>query len=474
MLDLTESGASQTLVTRHPTRSRPTNRTDRSPVGLTYSRRGRGHRCRREGRRAHQVARPVHVPARGRGRRRRLRWPLRPRSAPALRSRCSSSPPTASARSPTIARMMERYDTIGLDVVAMSVDDIAVQGAEPLSFLDYLSVGKVVPETVEEIVSGVAEGCRQAGAALSGGEISEHPDLMEPGEFDLVGFAVGVVERAEILPRGVRRRVTRSSASGARVFAATATRSPGARCSNDAVARSTSPAWDGASPLTRRGAAHPERHLRTRSMAELRRARRRCTGSRTSPAAASPATWCGRCLITATAVVHRGTWDEPRIFTEIQAAGDVSDDEMEQVFNLGLGMLAVVPTGEVLARWTPCTERGSGRVDGRRDRRRATEACTSTGASRASESSARLLEPPGRHPRAPSARGTRHVARVAPPRRPDPVRQVPLRELRVADPGPAVAPGALDDAAVPRLRAPRSENSAFLPVGDRSVTGPAS
>ena len=68
-----------------------------------------------------------------------------------------------------IARMMGRYDTIGLDVVAMSVDDIAVQGAEPLSFLDYLSVGKVIPETVEEIVGGVAEGCRQAGCAAERG-----------------------------------------------------------------------------------------------------------------------------------------------------------------------------------------------------------------------------------------------------------------------------------------------------------------
>ena len=88
----------------------------------------------------------------------------------------------------------------------MSVDDIAAQGAEPLFFLDYVSVGELVPETIDEIVAGVAEGCRQSGCALIGGEMSEHPDAMEPGEFDLVGFAVGVVERAEVLPRGVRRR----------------------------------------------------------------------------------------------------------------------------------------------------------------------------------------------------------------------------------------------------------------------------
>ncbi len=127
----------------------------------------------------------------------------------------------------------------------MSVDDIAVQGAEPLLFLDYLSVGKVVPETVDEIVSGVAEGCRQAGCALSGGEISEHPDLMEPGEFDLVGFAVGVVERAELLPHGVR--------AGDQIIGMA---SPGLRCNGYSLARRAlldrrgraldEPAWDGA------------------------------------------------------------------------------------------------------------------------------------------------------------------------------------------------------------------------------------
>ena len=102
-----------------------------------------------------------------------------------------------------IARLMGKYDTIGIDLVAGSVDDIAVQGAEPLFFLDYISTGKLVEEIVADIVAGVAHGCRTAGCALLGGEMSEH-DIMEPGEFDLVGFAVGVVERARILPAGVR------------------------------------------------------------------------------------------------------------------------------------------------------------------------------------------------------------------------------------------------------------------------------
>ena len=148
-----------------------------------------------------------------------------------------------------IARLMNRYDTIGIDLVAMSVDDIAVQGAEPLFFLDYISIGKVVPEVIDEIVAGVARGCREAGCALLGGEMSEHPDLMEPGEFDLVGFADRRrrAHRASF-PRAFAR-ATRSSASRARVCAATATRSRVARCSTAPAAGSTS----------RRGAARTTR-----------------------------------------------------------------------------------------------------------------------------------------------------------------------------------------------------------------------
>ena len=145
-----------------------------------------------------------------------------------------------------IARLTGRYDTIGIDLVAMSVDDIAVQGAEPLFFLDYISIGKLVPEIVDDIVAGVAHGCVQAGCALLGGEMSEHPGLMEPGEFDLVGFAVGVVERSRVLPGGRAGRATSSSASPARGCAATATRSPRRALLDRAGRRLDEPAWKGA------------------------------------------------------------------------------------------------------------------------------------------------------------------------------------------------------------------------------------
>src|SRR5579871_1718229 len=89
-----------------------------------------------------------------------------------------------------IAQATGRFDTIGIDLVAMCVDDLVCQGAEPLFFLDFISVGSLDPDQVADLVAGVAEGCREAGAALLGGETAEHPGLMGPGEFDLVGFSV--------------------------------------------------------------------------------------------------------------------------------------------------------------------------------------------------------------------------------------------------------------------------------------------
>lgn len=98
-----------------------------------------------------------------------------------------------------LAFLMDKHDTVGIDCVAMCVNDVVCAGAEPLFFLDYIACGKNYPEKIAAIVKGVAEGCRQAGAALVGGETAEHPGLMPEDEYDLAGFAVGVAEEKELI-----------------------------------------------------------------------------------------------------------------------------------------------------------------------------------------------------------------------------------------------------------------------------------
>jgi len=237
-----------------------------------------------------------------------------------------------------IAAEVGRFDTIGLDVVAMSVDDIAAHGAEPLFFLDYISVGKLVPDHIDQIVKGVAQGCREAGCALLGGEMSEHPGVMAAGEFDLVGFAVGIVERANLLPHGVR--------AGDRIIGFA---SPGLRCNGYSLARSAfaragrtldKPAWRGARHSLGAELLRPS-VIYAPTVAQLRRhsevhALCHVTGG------GIPGNLERVLPHSCDAVILRGKWEEPRIFEVIQQVGGVSDEEMEHVFNLGVGMLAVV------------------------------------------------------------------------------------------------------------------------------------
>jgi phosphoribosylformylglycinamidine cyclo-ligase len=245
-----------------------------------------------------------------------------------------------------VAQLAGRHRTIGIDCVAMSVDDVAANGAEPLFFLDYISVGKLVPETIDEIVAGVAEGCRTAGCALLGGEMSEHGGVMEAGEFDLVGFAVGAVERSEVLPAGV------GPGDAIVGFA-----SGGLRCNGYSLARRAlleidgrdlnGPAWAGASHSLADELLRPS-VIYAPSMLELRRhvdvhAYAHVTGG--GIVANLARVLPDHC----DAVVRRDAWERPRIFAEVQAAGAVADAEMEQVFNLGLGMLAVVPADAIPA-----------------------------------------------------------------------------------------------------------------------------
>jgi phosphoribosylformylglycinamidine cyclo-ligase len=239
-----------------------------------------------------------------------------------------------------VARSLGKLDTIGIDLVAMCMDDLVCQGAEPLFFLDYISTGAVDPSQMADLVSGVAEGCRQVGAALLGGEMAEHAGVMEPGEFDLVGFAVGVVERDEALgPARVR--------VGDVIIGLL---SPGLRCNGYTLARRVlleraglaldGPAWPGASttladellrpsviytPAVRAAIAASDVH----TVAHITGGGIGGNAPRALPDGAR-------------AVLDRDTWAVPPIFAEIRRLGNVTDEEMARVFNLGLGMVVVV------------------------------------------------------------------------------------------------------------------------------------
>jgi phosphoribosylformylglycinamidine cyclo-ligase len=240
-----------------------------------------------------------------------------------------------------IAQATGRFDTIGVDLVAMCVDDLVCQGAEPLFFLDYIAVGRLDPDHIEQLVEGVAEGCRQAGCALIGGEMAEHPGAMEAGEFDLVGFAVGVVERDEL--------ITGAHIAPGDVLIGLP--SPGLRSNGYSLARRIlferaglsleDPAYPGAHHSLAEELLKPSvvyapaiaalgRAVDLRGVAHITGGGIPGNLNRVLPSRVD-------------AVVDRSSWEPPRVFGELQRLGDVSDDEMSKVFNLGIGMIAVVP-----------------------------------------------------------------------------------------------------------------------------------
>jgi phosphoribosylformylglycinamidine cyclo-ligase len=240
-----------------------------------------------------------------------------------------------------VAKATGRYTTIGIDLVAMCVDDIVCQGAEPLFFLDYIAVGHLDPDHIDQLVEGVAAGCRQAGCAILGGEMAEHPGAMDAGDFDLVGFAVGVVERDRV--------ITGEHVQPGDILIGLP--SPGLRSNGYSLARKVlldlggralhDPAWPGAAHTLADELLEPSVIYAPAIGALLRgvdvRAIAHITGgglpgnlARVLP---------GDC----DAVLRRGSWDVPPIFGEIQRLGMVDDDEMARVFNLGIGMVVVVP-----------------------------------------------------------------------------------------------------------------------------------
>jgi phosphoribosylformylglycinamidine cyclo-ligase len=244
-----------------------------------------------------------------------------------------------------IARDSGRYGTVGIDLVAMCVDDLVCAGAEPLFMLDYIATGKVDPDQVATVVAGVHEGCRQAGCVLIGGETAEHAGVMPRDELDLAGFAVGVVEEGTQLgPERVR--------AGDAVVGLP---SPGLRSNGYTLARHVllesaglelgDPAWTGAGhsvadELLRPSVIYTPAVLALRAaLGDALHACAHITGGGivgNLPRALPPDLG---------AVLERSAWQEPQVFKEIQRLGWVAQDEMDRVFNRGVGMALVLDAG---------------------------------------------------------------------------------------------------------------------------------
>ena len=256
-----------------------------------------------------------------------------------------------------IAFMMDRHHTVGIDLVAMCVNDIVVQGARPLFFLDYLATGKLDNRVAADVIRGIGEGCQQAKCVLIGGETAEMPDMYQHGEYDLAGFVVGIVDNAKIVD-GSEIRV------GHRMIgiASDGLHSNGYSLVRKICFERLNLTVD--SHVPELGELLGESLLRpTRIYSELIQGLVKdlpihglahITGGgisenilRVIPNACS-------------VVIDTSTWEVPPIFGFLQEAGKVADEEMRRTFNMGIGMIAVVPeerAQEILERLKAMDER---------------------------------------------------------------------------------------------------------------------
>jgi phosphoribosylformylglycinamidine cyclo-ligase len=242
-----------------------------------------------------------------------------------------------------VAKMAGKHDTIGIDCVAMCVNDIAAQGAEPLFFLDYIACGANDPALLEQVVAGVADGCVQAGCALVGGETAEMPGMYDPDEYDLAGFTVGVAEKQAIVDgsaiaqgdtliglasSGVHSNgfslVRKALFEQAGYSVDTKLDELDGKTLGDVLLIPTKIYVKALSPLFKAGLVKGVAHITGGGFIE--------NIPRMIPAGLA-------------ARIRLGSWDIPPIFDVIERAGDIGHEEMFNVFNMGIGMvLAVDPS----------------------------------------------------------------------------------------------------------------------------------
>lgn len=248
------------------------------------------------------------------------------------------------------------HDTVGIDLVAMCANDVLAQGAEPLFFLDYFATGKLEQGIAECVISGIAEGCKQAGCALIGGETAEMPGMYPPGHYDLAGFVVGAVERSDILPRLetmmagdvligiassgphsngyslIRKVVERTGLS----FEDAAPFSEGENL-GQALLTPTRLYSKAALPLIKSGLIKGLAHITGGGLTE--NVPRMC-----------PDTLAPR--------IDRSTWDVPPVFDWLQAEGRIAEDEMHRTFNMGIGLVFAVADADAEAVMAQLRELG--------------------------------------------------------------------------------------------------------------------
>ncbi len=247
-----------------------------------------------------------------------------------------------------LAQLLGKHDTVGIDLVAMCVNDILVTGAEPLFFLDYIAVGKLDAARTGQIVSGIAEGCRQSGCSLIGGEMAEHPGVMDPDDYDLSGFCVGVVDRPKaidgsgIVPGDV---ILGLGSSGAHSNGFSLIR----RALVDGhEAELTLPRVDLDGRTLGEALLEPTR-LYVRSVLGLLRSGAKVKGMAHITGGGITENLNRALPANCDARVFRTAWKRPPVFDLIQQAASLPDDEMYRTFNMGVGFAIVLDPAEAPA-----------------------------------------------------------------------------------------------------------------------------
>jgi phosphoribosylformylglycinamidine cyclo-ligase len=255
-----------------------------------------------------------------------------------------------------LAFALDRHDTIGIDLVAMSVNDILVQGAEPLFFLDYFVCERLDVDIAADVVKGIARGCELAGCALIGGETAEHPNAFIPGEYDLAGFAVGVVEKSRAIDgtRIVAGDILLGLASSGphsngfsliRKILDVSGADLKQPLSGDARTRTLGEALLEPTRIYVRPMLAAMQHVDIKGMAHITGGGLLENVHRMFPDAVA-------------ARIERARWPRPAIFDWLQRAGNVADAEMHRVFNCGIGMVGVVAAEDAGRAKSLLTEAG--------------------------------------------------------------------------------------------------------------------